>query len=243
MNAETVPSPGERVHAASVVDDALDLGLLRRLPGLGPSPLTFTLSWASRRGGPPLDLDLGCLYLTDDHRRGALQTVREVGPGAGPSSGDSVGPWVLTDGRGQPLAELVGDHPGHGGPADAGTGETLIVHQPRRFRFLLVSVSIYGGSGDFTDVAAELTARSETRVVATSRLASPPPNLRWCAVLALGLHGGTTRLVPEERYFRSAFHADRHYGFGLRWRVGVKRPLRPEAGPPSGSPPPNNRAR
>ena len=191
---------------------ALDLGQLRRLPPLGPSPLTFTLTWASRVGGPPADLDLGCLYVTDDHRRGALQTVGVAGAG-------QPGGRTLTDDRGQPIAELGRDDRAD---TSSATGEVLTVHQPRRLRFLLVSVSIYGGSDDFTDVAAELTARSDQREVAMSRLASPPPNLRWCAAMVGGLHRGATHLLVEERYFHSAFHADRHYGFGLRWRVGVK---------------------
>lgn len=215
---------------------ALDLGLLRRLPRLGPSPLTFSLTWASRGGGPPVDLDLGLLYVTDDHRRGALQAL-------GAAGAERPEPLMLLDGRGRVIAELGADDRGAGRPG-AGTREVLTVHQPRRLRFLLVSVSIYGGSGGFTDVTVELTARSEQRDVIVSRLSTPPPNLRWCAAMVGGLHRGATELMLEERYFHSAFHADRHYGFGLRWRMGVKgAPVTGPAASPDPGRIPNSRAR
>lgn len=214
---------------------ALDLGLLRRLPRFGPSPLTFTLTWASRGGGPPVDLDLGCLYVTDDHRRGALQAV-------GVAGAEPPDRLALLDGRGHLIAELDADARATMG-SDAGPGEVLTVHQPRRLRFFLVSVSIYGGSGDFADVTVELIGRSDQRVVVVSRLATPPPNLRWCAALVGGLHRGATEMILEERYFHSAFHADRHYGFGLRWRTGVKPPPPGTAPPPGSGATPNSRAR
>lgn len=198
---------------ARPVVDPLDLGILREIPRPPDSPLRFALTWDNRQEPSPADLDLGCLYVIDDDRRGVVQPVRGIEPGA-PELRTAVGV------DGEPVIVLGADD--RGGTATG--GETLSVLQPRRVRFLVLFVSIYGGSRDFTEVGAVVTAQSDHRVEAVSRLSSPPPNLRFCSVLTLGRHGGANRLRHEERYFRSAYHADRHYGFGLRWRIGVKPP-------------------
>ncbi len=172
------------------------------------SPLQFNLNWWHPQGsaddGAVADVDLGCLYESVDGRRGSVQAVG----GAFGSQGEPPHIALRAD-------DTTGssDH-----------GEELIIARPDVVHFAVVFASVYVGAGDFQGVGTELTARHErlddgVRV----RLASPDPGLRWCAILACGTTDSEFALVYQEQYFLSARHADRHYGFHLGWRSGVKR--------------------
>ena len=174
------------------------------------APLRFSLDWSPPDPAhQPVDLDLCCLYRTVDDVRGAVQAVgREGGPGP-PTS-------LVVDG--EPVIELGRDDSALGRP----DGEHLVVHRPQHLAFLVVGVSIYGGATEFGSVGAVVTVHRGQRRLRTVELGSSAAGMNWCAVLVAGHHDRRLYLVAEERYFLSAYHADRHYGFGLSWGLGSK---------------------
>ncbi|MEL6981322.1 MAG: hypothetical protein AAFO29_02750 [Actinomycetota bacterium] len=200
-------------------------GGVTRVPGA--KPISFHLTWSGSddrpdrssgdgvgegeggHGGPTgsVDLDLGCFYWTIHGDRGALQSVGSSGLEA---------PSVQTA-AGDPLLRLSSDEFEGGGD-----GERLVVERPGDISFLVLHTSIYRGAADFREVGARVSVETGSRSITEVVLGSPAPGLDWCAVLVLGISGSRLHLANEERYFRSAFHADRHYGLGLRWEMGRK---------------------
>jgi tellurite resistance protein TerA len=179
-------------------------------------PLRFELTWEAGRGERPVDLDIGCFYWATDGSRGAVQSVGGRGPD----------PRSATTADGRELLTLSSDR------TDGGSdGERLVLHRPGSISFLVVHTSIYDGAADFREVGARISVRSGRRTLAGITLTSPAPGLDWCAVVVLGPDGPRLHLAHEERYFRSAFHADRHYGLGLSWGVGHKPGPGPSADP------------
>lgn len=172
-------------------------------------PIRFELTWDRATGADetPVDLDIGCFYWSTDGQRGAVQAVGgrsgNPAPPPGPGGRDAIG--------------LSADRTDGG--AD---GERLTVHRPGRVSFLVVHASIYDGATDFRDLGAAVTVRSGRARLIDVTLSAPAPGLDWCAALVVGRAGSRLHVVREERYFRSAFHADRHYGLGLDWGVGHK---------------------
>lgn len=175
-------------------------------------PIGFRLDWEPDSSGVTgADLDIGCLYWTEDGRRGAVQSVRPVTEDA-----DRRHTRLVADGA--TVIELLSDDE-TGRSLD---GENLILNRPDLISFMVVFVSIYDGTSDFRRVGANVTVRRASRAVARAGLASPDPGLNWCAVLLMGRRGNKLLLVHEERYFLSAYHADQHYGFKLSWGLGTK---------------------
>lgn len=176
-------------------------------------PIGFRLDWEPDSGGKTgADLDIGCLYWTDDGRRGAIQSVHPV------SGDDADRRQARLVADGVSIIELLSDDE-TGRSLD---GENLILERPDLISFMVVFVSIYDGTSDFRRVGANVTVRRANRAVARAGLASPDPGLNWCAVLLMGRRDNKLLLVHEERYFLSAYHADQHYGFKLSWGLGTK---------------------
>lgn len=225
------PRPGAATRTAGgpgagpgADDDGSGSGVTR-VPAA--KPIGFHLTWdhggvaegAAGAEREPVDLDLGCFYWTVDGARGAVQSV----------GGSDAGPRSVDTAAGQRLLSLSSDQFEGGGE-----GERLVVERPGELSFLVLHTSIYRGAADFRDVGARVSVRSGNRRVIDVTLSSPAPGLDWCAVLVLGATGSRLHLASEERYFRSAYHADRHYGLGLRWEMGRKPTL--HAGPSERNP-------
>jgi tellurite resistance protein TerA len=181
---------------------------LKRTP---PVTVTFNLNWHPYDTTyEATDLDIGCLYRCGDGHVGAIQAVRPVGGGAAASDREVSAGTISLD-----RDDRDGSTP---------DGETLTFREPGAIEFAIVFASIYRGVSDFRRVGAALTIGFTGRESAVMYLANPDPGLRWCAMLACGIQGREFVVVPQERYFLSGLHADRHYGFGLDWVVGLKEP-------------------
>lgn len=180
--------------------------------------VTFTLNWRVEQGTlEPTDLDIGCLYRSHDRRIGvgAVQTVKPLVTSAADEVRADAAPLIkLESSR---IAIDADDQDG-----STPHGETLTMLYPSEVEFAIVFASIYQGMSDFRRVGAELTIAITNAEPAVIRLANPDPGLRWCAMVACGAKDREFVVVPEERYFLSGLHADRHYGFGLDWVVGLK---------------------
>ncbi len=203
---------GSVAGADSRTDQEEELGAAGAITVRPRSSIRFNLNWIEGSAGAPTsDLDIGCLFVLADGRRGAVQSVDRLDRSDG-------GLTSVPDSDGNPLIDLDCDDL-YGSRRQ---GETLTVLRPRAVSFMVLFVSIYRGSSDFRSVGATITVMNGSWKLGMTRLSAPPPGLNWCAVLTMGAHDGRTCLVSEERYFRSAYHADRHYGFGLLWRAGMK---------------------
>ncbi len=166
-------------------------------------PVVFTLNWTPPAAEllPP-DLDIGCLYILRDGRRGVVQAA-----GGFHGSRDSA-----------PHIWLPRDDP----DGRFGHGEPLIMAAPAEVAFAVVFAMIYRGVTDFRAVAAALSITHPGLGHPPIELRSPDPGLRWCALAVCGSKDGQFLVVRQERYFLSARHADDHYGVGLDWGVGLK---------------------
>lgn len=179
-------------------------------PVPGGRPVRFDLTWNPGDDGQAVDLDIGCFYWATDGGRGAIQTIDGDRGGGRRSRLEADRLMTLSSDR-----------------TEGGTGgERLTLRRPGSISFLVVHASIYRGAPDFRDLGAHVAVRSGNLALADLALDSPAPGLDWCAVLVMGAGDSGLHLVREERYFRSAFHADRHYGLGLDWNVGHKAPGR-----------------
>lgn len=188
----------------------LDLAVAEVISVPVSKPLVFQLTWrASEAQVDPVDMDIGCFYWARDQTRGAVQLV-----------GRPVAPEPANEARlanGKTLMSISEDQVS-GGSA----GEKLLIHQPGEISFLVVHVSIYSGASDFRSTGAKVEVASNDRPLAEVILNSRSPGLYWCAVLVLGSKAKRLFMAHEERYFQSAYHADRHYGLGQQWGLGKK---------------------
>lgn len=165
--------------------------------------LVFNLNWRpSPSPAEPCDLDIGCLYVLEDGRRGTIQA-------AGGYLGEADRP---------PFIALLRDDPDGREP----DGETLTLTRPEHVAFAVVFAMIYRGVSDFRTVGATLTMTHPGLEAPIIELASPDPGLRWCALAVCGSRDGDFMIVPQQRYFLSARHAAEHYGISLDWKVGLK---------------------
>ena len=185
-----------------------------------PVAVTFNLNWRSHDGAvEPTDLDIGCLYRTGDGRVGAMQAVRPIRGRQVDNRPERATPSIEL--RSGSIGLDRDDRDG-----SAPQGETLTFHDAASIEFAVVFAAIYRGVSDFRLVGATLTISPAGHGATAMRLANPDPGLRWCAMVACGTQERSFVVVPQERYFLSGLHADRHYRFGLDWVVGHKDPER-----------------
>jgi len=165
--------------------------------------VTFNLNWTPPPSlKQPPDLDIGCLYILSNGHRGAVQA-------AGGHLGTS-----------ESMPHICIPRDDRDGAGDE--GETLIIARPQFVAFAVVFAMIYRGVSDFRAVGAVLQIEHPGLAPRAIALASPDPGLRWCALAVCGCEEGKFVVLPQERYFLSARHADDHYGIGLDWGIGLK---------------------
>ena len=203
--AAPAPTPPAPAPARVLLDkrgESRSLSLLKTGKASTPGALRFNLNWAQPRSGRGVDLDLGCFVEMQDGDKMVIQ------PLGGRFGSVRQWPWILLD-----QDDRSGRH---------GAGETLTIHRPDLIRRVLVFAMIYEGTDDFRSVKAELTMDDPTGGQTVVRLGSPDARRGWCAIAMVSGNGLDVKITKEERYFAHHEEADRHYGYGFRWRAGTK---------------------
>ena len=153
-------------------------------------------------GSSAPDLDLGCFWELKDGSKGVIQPL-------GKSFGSRTAPpFVFLDKDDQ-----------SGASSD---GENLHVIRPAEIKRVMVFAMIYKGANDFTSVGARLGLRDQSGSETEIYLNNPDSNRTFCSVCLIEERDGEVTITKEERYFRGASDADKHYGFGFRWSAGRK---------------------
>jgi tellurite resistance protein TerA len=176
--------------------------------GSSGSPIHINLNWDRSvkksffGGGSEADLDLGCMYLLRDGRKGVVQAL-----------GNSFGsrdrePFILLD---------KDDRSGA-----SNDGENLYIYRPDLIEKVLVFAFIYEGTANFSTVNARLILHEKDGSETLIRLDAPGPGATFCGICLITRTGAGVDVVKEERYFRGHPDADRQYGFGFNWSKGSK---------------------
>ena len=148
------------------------------------------------------DLDLGCMYVTRDGKKGCIQAL------GGDFGSRTAPPFIFLD---------KDDRSGQ-----ASDGENLYVCRPDLIERVLVYAFIYEGVANFSTVNGRLTFKEKDGSETLVRLDSPGTGTTFCAIAMLSRTASGIDLVKETRYFKSHRDADEHYGFGFQWSRGSK---------------------
>jgi tellurite resistance protein TerA len=176
--------------------------------GAVPSAIHINLNWdrvAKKSffgGGQEADLDLGCLFLSRDGRKGCIQAL---GGNFGNRAGE---PYIYLD---------KDDRSGA-----ASDGENLYVLRPDLIERVLVYAFIYEGAANFSTVNGRLVLRESDGSETLIRLDAPRPGATFCAICMITRTASGVDVVKEARYFQGHRDADAHYGFGFQWSRGSK---------------------
>lgn len=153
-------------------------------------------------GGNDADLDLGCMYLSRDGKKGVVQAL---GKNFGARDRE---PYILLD---------KDDRSGA-----ASDGENLYVCRPDLIEKVLVFAFIYEGAANFGTVNARLILHEKDGSETLVRLDAPESGATFCAICLITRTTTGVDVTKEARYFQGHRDADRHYGFGFNWTAGAK---------------------
>ena len=177
--------------------------------GAAQSPIHINLNWdrATKKGffsggGKEADLDLGCMFLSRDGKKGVIQAL---GKNFGNRNGE---PYIFLD---------KDDRSGA-----ASDGENLYVCRPDLVEKVLVFAFIYEGAANFSTVNARLVLHEKDGSETLIRLDAPGPGATFCAICLITRTASGIDVIKEARYFKGHPDADRHYGFGFNWTKGAK---------------------
>ncbi len=176
--------------------------------GSTQSPIHINLNWdqAAKKsffggGGKGADLDLGCMYISSDGRKGVIQALGKLF-----GSRDSP-PYILLD---------KDDRSGA-----ATDGENLFILRPDLIEKVMVFAYVYEGTANFGNVNGRLILHERDGSETLIRLDSPTGGT-FCAICLISRTATGIDIVKETRYFRGHRDADQAYGFGFDWTSGKK---------------------
>ena len=137
--------------------------------GASQSPIHINLNWdrATKKGffggsGKEADLDLGCMFLSSDGKKGVIQAL---GKNFGSRSAQ---PFIFLD---------KDDRSGA-----ASDGENLYICRPDLVEKVLVFAFIYEGAANFSTVNARLILHEKDGSETLIRLDAPGPGATFCAI-------------------------------------------------------------
>lgn len=177
--------------------------------GASQSPIHINLNWdrATKKGffggsGKEADLDLGCMFLSSDGKKGVIQAL---GKNFGSRSAQ---PFIFLD---------KDDRSGA-----ASDGENLYICRPDLVEKVLVFAFIYQGAANFSTVNARLILHEKDGSETLIRLDAPGPGATFCAICLITRTPSGMDVTKEARYFKGHPDADLHYGFGFNWTKSTK---------------------
>ena len=177
--------------------------------GAAQSPIHINLNWdrVAKKGffggsGKEADLDLGCMFLTADGKKGVIQAL---GNNFGNRAAE---PYILLD---------KDDRSGA-----ATDGENLYIYRPEAITKVLVFAFIYAGAANFSTVNARLCLHEKDGSETLIRLDAPGPGATFCAICLITRTASGIDVTKEARYFKGHPDADLHYGFGFNWTKSTK---------------------
>jgi tellurite resistance protein TerA len=148
-----------------------------------------------------LDLDLGCMFETDDGYKAVIQAL-------GNAFGSKYNfPFIYLD---------KDDRSG-----EVSDGENLYILRPDMLRRAAIFAFIYEGNADFVDADAVLTIKGLNREI-TVKLDSPRPNRTMCIGAYIENKDGVIKIEKIDEYVFSHKDCDEMFGFNFRWVAGSK---------------------
>lgn len=148
-----------------------------------------------------LDLDLGCMFETDDGYKAVIQAL-------GNAFGSKYNfPFIYLD---------KDDRSG-----EVSDGENLYILRPDMLRRAAIFAFIYEGNADFVDADAVLTIKGLNREI-TVKLDSPRPNRTMCIGAYIENNNGVIKIEKIDEYVFNHKDCDEMFGFNFRWVTGSK---------------------
>lgn len=152
-----------------------------------------------------IDMDLGCLYILKDGRRGCVQAFGET------HGAFDAPPYLFLEGD-----ERTGDTDGR---------DEVIRLNGRHWEEIetvLIYTYIYKGAESFSDVKPQVQLRVPGEMPVIVSLNARRQELDLCAVATIENIRGGIRLTTHLEYFPGHAEMDRAFGFGLEWEQGKK---------------------
>ena len=184
--------------------------------GSATGMLRVNLNWDARpsaggmfrKAGPPVDLDLACLYEYTDGSKGVVQAL-----------GDS-----LTDEHtfgGGPICRLDGDD--RSGTNAQGENLYVDLRQLAAIRRILIFTFIYEGAPNWAAAKGVVTVFPATGPQIEVLLDEADDRARTCALVMLENRDGDLSIRREVRYVQGAQNVlDALYNWGMSWTAGRK---------------------
>jgi tellurite resistance protein TerA len=148
------------------------------------------------------DLDLGCMYQLLD---GTIGVIQPLGGNFGSKYSQ---PYILLD---------KDDRSG-----SSTDGENMHVLKPELIKRILFFALIYEGATDFISVKSSMFFKISNGEQVNMVLDNAGSNKKFCAAALITNKNGNLEIQKEARYFTGHESADKHYGFGFKWKVGSK---------------------
>lgn len=153
------------------------------------------------RKSEKLDLDLGCMFETDDGYKAVIQAL-------GNAFGSKYNfPFIYLD---------KDDRSG-----EVSDGENLYILRPEMIKRAAIFAFIYEGNTDFVDADAILTIKGLNREI-TIKLDSPRPNRTMCIGAYIENQNGIIKIEKIDEYVFNHKDCDQMFGFNFRWVTGSK---------------------
>ena len=151
-----------------------------------------------------IDLDLGCLFELRDGTKSVVQAL-----------GDTFGHYDRP-----PYIKLDADDRTGANQA----GETLRINGAKwsEVKRVIVFAFIYEGVANWAKTDGVVRIRTPDQPEIEIRMDAAGSNERFCVVALLENNNGSLGISKEVNYFSGHSHADKHYGFGMRWQKGSK---------------------
>lgn len=166
--------------------------------------IRINLNWNQKGDMAGTDLDLGCLFMLQGGRPGAIQAL------SGNFGDYFYAPW----------AELMGDD--RTGKSSEGENMRINGQHWASIQKILVYASIYDGAPNWaaTDAVVTIKAPGQPDIIVEMDEYSSHHNV--CAVATIENVGGGIRITKHVTYHGNEEMVDHAYGYGLRWQEGSK---------------------
>jgi len=155
-------------------------------------------------GSNGVDLDLGCMFEFKDGSKGIVQAL-----------GNHFGqldrsPYIFLDGD---------DRTG-----SVSLGENLYINGKHwdQIKRVMVFAFIYEGVANWAQTNGRVSIKAPDQPEIEIRMDASGKDQNFCVIGMLENRNGSLNISKEVNYFNGHELADRHYGFGFKWRAGSK---------------------
>jgi tellurite resistance protein TerA len=178
----------------------------------GNSKFSVNLNWSQNKSsnkifgfstrGRAIDLDLGCLYIIQNGKKGVIQAL-----------GNAFG--SITN---EPYIKLDKDD-------RSGTiseGENLIFSDLTKIKFAVIFAFIYKGITKWTEADGVVTIKQDGNPDIVIYLDEGDNRYMMCGIITISYENNNIKIEKINKYYKGHRELDKDFGFGFNWTAGTK---------------------